>query len=206
MENLGILIPCKALTRGKSRLASVLSDESRHQLCRSFLLRSLELARSIIIPDHIGIVSDDPEVLSIGQSCGALSVLDTGNGLNKALEDGRLDLLKARPCVKRLLVMPIDLPLCTSSAVKAFAKNSEDVALAADRSGVGTNMICLSPKALNKFSFRYGNNSLASHRQEAADQRLSMSIVDEFYLGFDIDEPDHYKRWIEGAANGELAA
>ena len=88
-----ILIPCKNLDRGKSRLAACLTPRSRRALCEFFLCRTLDVATATVPPAHVRVVTSDPRVGAIAREYGVAVIADREGDLNGALERGRQSIL-----------------------------------------------------------------------------------------------------------------
>src|ERR1700674_944144 len=114
--NLAILIPCKNLDRGKSRLGACLSPRSRRALCEFFLCRTLDVATQVLPAAWVRVVTGDPRVAAIAAEYGAGAIPDDDADLNGALARGRAAILaEAGDCAG--LILPIDLPLATPAAL-----------------------------------------------------------------------------------------
>src|SRR6202030_118606 len=87
--NLVVLIPCKNLDRGKSRLAACLSPRSRRALCEFFLCRTLDVATQALAPARVRVVASAPGVAAIAPEYGAGAIPDGDAVLNAALARGR---------------------------------------------------------------------------------------------------------------------
>lgn len=183
---LDVLIPCKRLSIGKSRLSGVLTPDARIELCRSLLDRAIALARKVA--DRVAVVSDDEDVHARALQAGALAIADPGQGLNMALSIGN-DFLAKSGQQAALLVLPIDLPLATPAALAPLISAAADIALAPDRHGAGTNVMRLIPSVRPGFPFSYGVDSLSRHIDGATQRGYSVEIFRDTRLSFDIDEP-----------------
>jgi len=190
--DLEILIPVKPLGEGKSRLAPVLDQSGRRALCERFLRNTLGLATSLAATL---VVTRDPVVIGIATQAGARIVDEPpGADLNAALDAGRR---AASPAVN-LLVLPIDLPRLTATALQRFSVTRDAIAIAPDRDRGGTNLLLLPSVAVGNFRFAYGIGSLAAHRAEASRLGVALRIVDLPEAAFDVDSPaDHaeFARW-----------
>ncbi len=179
------LVPVKARTAGKQRLAQALSEEARARLIQRMLEQVLAaIAQS---PEIVGVavVTPDPTGLTA-----AVRVLpDAGAGLNEALQ-AALPQLQAQG-VRRVAIVSADLPLLTGADVTALvqAAGAAGIALAPDHTGSGTNAMCLTlPSA---FRFQFGPGSFARHRAESIRLGSVAALVTREGLAFDIDEaPD----------------
>src|SRR5579883_1347948 len=89
-----ILIPCKALRDGKSRLAGILSAAERQALCARLLRDALGLARALLSEHQVRVITPDAEVAAIAAGFGVARINDWGTSLNEALERGRADILE----------------------------------------------------------------------------------------------------------------
>jgi 2-phospho-L-lactate guanylyltransferase len=193
--SLHILIPCKPLRDGKSRLSPVLSPAERQALCARLLRRSLALALALRPAGSIGVITPDPEARAIAAEYGVEAIDDGGSGLNEALQRGRAGLIENRDRDASALILPIDLPLATADAVARAIVRDADVALAPDEQRRGTNLLHIGSRALRGFRFAFGIDSLSAHRQWAEQAGFRVATIDDPLLAFDIDRPEDYDRW-----------
>jgi 2-phospho-L-lactate guanylyltransferase len=189
-----ILIPCKNLDRGKSRLAGCLTARSRRALCEFFLCRTLDVATQAVTPQQVRVVTSDPRVDAIARDYGVAVIPDRGGGLNAALEGGRQNVL-AEGGGRAGLVLPIDLPLATPSEIGRFASTPQEVVIVPDEAKTGTNVLRLGPSAFRRFHFSFGVRSYAAHVAEARAVGFEAATVEAPNLAFDVDRPDQYRRW-----------
>lgn len=176
------LVPVKARTAGKQRLAQTLSETARTRL----IDRMLEhvLAAVAQCPDIAGVAVVTPDG---GGLAPALRVLpDAGAGLNEALQAALPQLqIEGARCVA---IISADLPLLTGADLTALVQaHAAGIALAPDHTGSGTNAMCLTLPT--PFRFQFGPGSLARHCAEAARLGSSAALVRRDGLAFDIDEP-----------------
>ena len=185
-----ILIPCKPLSEGKSRLSQLLPARARYELCAELLRQTLELARLLAGPDRIFLVTADESAAAQARALGIAVVADSANGLNGALDLGRSRIQNG---ADGLIVLPIDLPLADEAAIEK-ALGACDVTLAADGRRSGTNLLALRGDAACHFPFSFGANSFARHREIARRAGYSLTEVDDPILAFDLDAPEDYLR------------
>jgi 2-phospho-L-lactate/phosphoenolpyruvate guanylyltransferase len=193
--SLMILIPCKALERGKSRLARCLSPRSRQALCEFFLCRTLDLATAVAEPARIAVVTADARVATIAGKYGVAAIADDGADLNGALAHGR-DRIVAERGNCAMLILPIDLPLATPAALAAVAAARGDAVIVPDEASEGTNVLRLGPTVLRAFRFAYGPQSFRHHCEEARTLGGTASLIRDPALMFDVDRPEDYRRWV----------
>jgi 2-phospho-L-lactate guanylyltransferase len=173
-----VVVPVKAFTQAKLRLAPRLAPTTRAELARTMAARVLRAAR----PLPVLVVCDDEEVRAWTERQGAEALWTPELGLNGAVEAGVTHL--ARRGIERAVVAHADLPLATELAwLAAF----DGVTLVPDRHGDGTNVLCL-PTA-SGFRFAYGAGSFAKHREEAVRLGLAARLVPDVALGWDVDVP-----------------
>ncbi len=195
--SLVILIPCKDLDRGKSRLAGCLSPRSRRALCEFFLCRTLDVATQV--SDRVRVVTGDPRVAAIAAEYGVAAIADHDAGLNGALERGRAAVL-ADAADLAGLVLPIDLPLATPAALARVA--SLPHVIVPDESADGTNILRLAPAAFRAFRFEFGPHSFRAHRAQARNMGMAIRVVEDPCLMFDVDAPAQFHRWARGEGGG----
>jgi 2-phospho-L-lactate guanylyltransferase len=72
------IVPVKPLRRGKSRLASALSEEERTLLNRYLLEHTLSTLADIKEVEQVLVISRDPAALSVAREHGARTVREDG--------------------------------------------------------------------------------------------------------------------------------
>lgn len=194
-----VLVPCKGLDTGKSRLSGCLGPRARRSLCERLLGHTLDTAAAFAGPGQVLIVTSDAAAAELAASRGIRRITDAGPGLNAAL-DGARAALAAEAAVTELLILPTDLPLATSAALARFAAASGDVVIAPDESGTGTNALLLRGGAVPGLPLAFGPGSFAAHVAAGRALGLAVAATDDWRLAFDIDECAQYLRW---RASGE---
>ena len=193
--SLHILIPCKKLRDGKSRLAPILSPADRRSLCTRLLRRSLALALDLRPAESIWLITPDGEATAIAAGYGVATIDDGGAGLNEALQRGRNAIIEKHGAAASALILPIDLPLATGDAVARVIGGDADVTLAPDAERRGTNLLHIGARALRAFRFAFGPDSFPAHRRWAELAGFRVAAIDDPCLAFDIDRPEDYRRW-----------
>lgn len=183
-EPIAVLVPVKAFTEAKARLAPVLGPRDRAALARELADRVIDAAASI----RTAIVCDDEGVAAWARSRNAEVIWRPGRGLNGAVEDGVAHLGAAG--VGRVIVSHADLPLIIDFAEVAGAgRDDEDgVVLVPDRHEDGTN-VAVVPTGRG-FRFGYGPGSFARHCEEADRLALGPTIIRSDRLSWDVDTAD----------------
>lgn len=178
MGPVAVLIPVKAFTEAKLRLAPALGPGERRVLARALATRVLHAAA----PLPVAVVCDDVEVAAWARDHRALVVWEPERGLNRAVQAG-VERLSAEGA-RRVIVAHADLGLARDLAwVAAFA----GVTLVPDGRDNGTNVACV--PAGSGFTFSYGPGSFARHGDEARRLGLALRVVREPRLGRDVDLP-----------------
>lgn len=180
--NCWALIPVKAFTESKGRLANVLSPAERQQMAALMLEDVIAALRAAEHIAGIAIVTS----ATLPRHPDLLYLTDPGMGLNAAVTAG-VNELAARGA-SAVLVLHGDLPLLTASEVDALvaAGRATGLALAPDRREEGTNAIYLAPPT--GFEFHFGHLSYGRHRAEAARAGRTPATLKLPGLGFDVDE------------------
>jgi 2-phospho-L-lactate/phosphoenolpyruvate guanylyltransferase len=177
------LIPIKA-EGGKSRLAGVLDAGERETLVRGMLAHVVEAASNAVTISRICMVG--PSRHGLAEDIELLS--DPGDGLNPALQSALGQLSGAGP--DRVVIVAADLPTVTSRELDLLSSApAEEIAIAPDRHGTGTNALSLPLPAARDFRFAFGTDSYARHKEEAHRLGLEVETILSRGLEKDIDEP-----------------
>ena len=188
------LVPVRSLSGAKSRLGEPLDAEERADLVRALLRRTVSEAMAASSVAGVLVVSMDGDLLEEARGLGAASLLQAVDGLNEGLEEARL---AAGAATTAVLVLPVDLPGVSASAIDALAGAAEDarrgapgspiVVLVPDHHGTGTNALLVAPPDAIRFCF--GEGSRAAHAAAARAAGASYVEIDGA-LGFDVDTPE----------------
>ena len=178
MTSAAVVVPVKAFTAAKLRLAGVLEPAERAALAR----RMAGVVVSAAAPLHVVVVCDDEAVRDWALDLGARVVWCPERGLNGAVADGVAHL--AAEGVDRAIVAHADLPLATRLD---WVADFPGVTLVPDRRRDGTNVAAVPTGA--GFAFHYGGGSFAAHRAEAARLGLPARLVSDPFLAWDVDLP-----------------
>jgi 2-phospho-L-lactate/phosphoenolpyruvate guanylyltransferase len=178
MTSAAVVVPIKAFSAAKLRLAPALSPGERAALARH--LAGVVLRAAAPLPAVV--VCDDEEVRTWAEASGARVLWTPGQGLNGAVMAGVATLRDEG--VATAVVAHADLPLARSLA---WTIEFPGVTLVPDRRRDGTNVLALPTDA--GFAVSYGPGSFARHRAEAARCALPLRIVADPDLGWDVDLP-----------------
>jgi 2-phospho-L-lactate guanylyltransferase len=184
------IVPVKPLRRGKSRLASALSEDERTKLNQYLLEHTLTTLSDIKDVEQVLVVSRDPAALSVARDHGARTVREHGTPkLNTALQ--RATVVAQVYATRGVLVLPADLPLLTKEDIQEIIERATHppvVVIAPDRHGSGTNALLISPSGLIEYDF--GEDSFKRHceRAEAAGARLEILQLPSLALDLDLPE------------------
>jgi 2-phospho-L-lactate guanylyltransferase len=195
-----ILIPCKSLGQGKSRLARVLSRKERRRLCGLLLRRTLSLALAVQRSERVLVITSDLEATAIAEAYGVGALQETESGLNEALRTGRADILRRNEVDTSALILPIDLVEATPGAVGRVIRPDMDLVLASDEKGRGTNVLYIGTRALAEFCFAFGPDSFLAHRNWAEIEGFRVQVIEDPLLALDLDDPADLARWQGGSA------
>jgi 2-phospho-L-lactate guanylyltransferase len=150
------------------------------------VLATLQIMKSVL---GIAVVTRDSQVKELALSQHARVFAETSTGVNAAINEATR-ILCSEGCTT-MVVVPADVPLAapTDFATVIAAQEGEvpAVTLVADRSGTGTNLLARSPPAA--IPPRFGENSLAQHREAARRAGIVTTVLDLPNLRLDIDSP-----------------
>ena len=182
------VVPVKALAAAKMRLASVLSAAQRLALARAMLCDVLDALAACPSLGGIIVITPDAEAARIAHEFHARVLPEEGSGLNAAVTSAagfiRHELGGA------MLVVPGDVPHIATpvadAAAAALTTAGRAVLARAERDG-GTNLFGCNPAPALQPSF--GPNSYARHAAFAEHASLHPTLLNDFALGLDLDEP-----------------
>ena len=173
-----VLIPVKAFTDAKARLAPALDPDERARLAESMATTVLHAAA----PLDVWVVCDDDAVAAWATRSGARVLWKPGRGLNGAVSEGVTDL--AHLDIARVIVVHADLPHARDLAHLA---SFDGITLVPDRRDDGTNVIVLPSDS--GFEFSYGPGSFGRHVDEARRRAGTVHIERDERLAWDVDVP-----------------
>lgn len=176
--NVAVLVPVKAFTQAKQRLATVLSPDERRRLARS-------LADGVLIAAGdlpIFVVCDDHEVREWATTNGARALWTAELGLNGAVDDGVRAI--ADHGFDHVIVSHADLPLPTS--LTSVARNGA-ATFVPDSRRDGTNVMSFPLARIVRAT--YGPGSFVRHRDAAHAGGLPVEVRVDERLSIDIDVP-----------------
>ena len=174
-----VLVPVKGFDQAKARLAGRLTPPQRRALAGHMAAAGVAAGA----PLDVYVVCDDDEVAAWSAAPGAVPLLRPGLGLNGAVASGVAAL--ADRGIDVVIVAHSDLPLATDLASLA---SWPGVTLVPDRRDDGTNVAVV--PAASGFRFAYGAASFRRHAVETHRLGLSLRVVRQPELGWDVDVPD----------------
>ena len=173
-----VLVPVKAFTDAKARLAPVLEPAEREALARWTAERVLAAAGEA----RTFVACDDDTVAAWATALGAEVLWHPGVGLNAAVTRSVCDLRDRG--FGHVVVAHGDLP--RASGLMAVAEPGW-LTLVPDTVGDGTN-VCSLPTAL-AFEFSYGAGSFRRHLAVALGHGHPVAVRHDPLLSLDIDTP-----------------
>ena len=198
-----LLIPVKAFDNGKSRLRTVLADDTRRALNEFFLRRMLATAQQFPGSARTAVISECDRVLQIAAACGVQTVRQTsGPGLNRAASEGMANV--RRRGAHSVLLIASDLPTLRPSDLHELAdsaRRGSGIVICPDKHRTGTNAILLPRDA--HLRFRFGKGSFLGHCREAMRAGFPPIVHFNARVAFDVDNPQDLVLW--PGARGVLA-
>ncbi len=188
---LSVILPLKYVNFSKSRLNEILGDK-KSNLVIALLEDMVSLLRKfpeieiylLTKKDNLDIMPKDLDVKFI---------LEDENNLNKALEKG-IKFLKSNN--KKVLILPLDLPLITENDIKNLVSLSkEEGGAISPSSRDGTSAIIL-PLESN-YRLQFGEKSFPKHLSEFDKNNIPCQIHYSESLFYDLDIPEDIVRVLD---------
>lgn len=188
----GVVVPIRAFTMGKARLAPALDARARAELAEEMADRVLDAAR----PLPTVIVSSAPEVRAW---C-------ADHGLDRIDDPGSLDAAAAQGAawcaghgLERAIVAHADLPRATAGGLLRFAADGADriVSIVPCHRSDGTPVLAVPTDV--RFAFSYGPGSFRRHVESAGAARCGVRIIRDPAFAFDVDLPQDLAHLRESA-------
>ncbi len=179
------LIPVKALSEVKSRLAPYLTLYQRDELVLTMLQHVIQILLDCQKIAQVSVVSPDIRVLEYARMLGAYALLEEQQGHNPALHAAAKR--EEAIGITALLTISADLPLLQRADIEHMIEASQqyDVVLAPSQEGTGTNAVLIRPPLALPYVF--GPASLQRYQQEAERHELFTTLVKRPGLSLDVD-------------------
>jgi 2-phospho-L-lactate guanylyltransferase len=192
----------RTLSGGKARLGEVLDAEEREELVLGLLLHTLAVLRTWPVLRRIHLVSPDPMLDTVSGGSGVdVSVhRQRGAGLNEGIglgivaahEEGAPSVLVLPGDLPHLSVGSLDDLLLAADAGVVAADGGPLVAIVPSDAGGGTNALLLRPP--DAIDPAFGPGSFEAHLRAAEAAGVSVQVVSDSVLGFDLDTPEDLER------------
>ena len=188
------IVPARPLEEGKSRLADALTGVERHRLNHNFFHQTLETTAAVVGRERTLVVSRSEALLVTATGMGFPTLMEMAPlGLNAALTQAAEAVRKAGATT--VLSVSCDLPFLIPDELRMLlkaAREAQGLAIANDRVGAGTNALVMSP--VGAIPYLYGPGSFTAHQAAARVAGLTLSVVRQPGLSFDIDTPDDFEQ------------
>ena len=199
------IVPVSTLEGAKSRLGETLDAEERRDLVTRMIRRTVEAVVATPGIAETIVVTPDDEVRGLALTAGARPLRQQSQGLNRGLRQARDEAVAGG--AEAILVLPIDLPMVSPSAIAAVLAPLEGagrplVVAVSDRHRRGTNALLVAPPDAIEFAF--GGDSRAAHA--ACAEEVGARFVElDGPLTLDLDTPDDlllFQEAVPGAVDG----
>jgi 2-phospho-L-lactate guanylyltransferase len=165
-----------------------------------------DVIRAVIgarVPDRVVLVSSYAPAIERARSLGWDVLIEESQESESASVDWASRVLGERG-FDTVMRLPADLPLVRAEDIDELLSVKPDAAaalLVPSRDGTGTNALIRTPPTL--FPSRFGPNSLALHKQEAARVGVECLIVNNPRIALDVDEPADVELLLEWSSATE---
>jgi 2-phospho-L-lactate/phosphoenolpyruvate guanylyltransferase len=197
------IIPLKALSAAKGRLADAMSPVDRRAFTIWMANRVITACRATPAIEDILVVAGDEDAANVGRDAGVRVIVVTEPGLDIALHAA--DEVTAQSAVT--IIVAADLPQLTPtdlSAVVAAAAGTDPVVVVAPTHDGGTGALLRRPAGV--ISPAYGPGSAAAHEALAHAASARVAIVRREGLAADVDTPAHLPAALAQAAMQDVGS
>lgn len=184
-----LLIPIKDPLRAKTRLADLLTGEERRHLVWTMFEDVSLAAAAATKPDRIVVVTSFAPAAECARILGWDVLIEEQQTSESASVDWASRVL-GESGFDTVMRLPADVPLVKAEDIDelmAIELIRPAALLVPSCDGTGTNAIIRTPPGL--FPSRFGPNSLALHKEEAARVGVECVIVTNPGIALDIDDP-----------------
>lgn len=184
-----LLIPVKDPVNAKTRLSHLLSSEERQRLAWAMFEEVSRIVAKTTIPDRIFLVSSYRPAIEHARRLGWEVLIEESQQSESASVDWASRILREQG-FDRVMRLPADIPLVRAEDIDELMKvemTAPAALIVPSREGTGTNAIIRTPPDL--FPSRFGPNSFALHKEEAARVGVHCLVVENERIAFDVDEP-----------------
>jgi len=179
-----IAVLVKSLSRGKTRLAPILSPLERAALTLAMLEDVLDA--TLAVPGwETWVVSPDEAVLEVAARRRARPVAEERSPLSAAVR--QVEIEAKDQDADALAVLLADVPEVTGESLQAALQTLGSIVVAPSRDGSGTNLLLRRPPRV--MGARFGRDSFEKHRLAAEAKGFPVSVVNAPELTTDIDTP-----------------
>lgn len=192
-----LLIPVKDPSRAKTRLSDVLTLDRRQRLAWAMFEDVTRAAHASTKADRVALVSSYAPAVERARQLGWDVLEEEAQESESASVDWASRILAERG-FDAVMRLPADLPLVRAEDIDALLSielHTPCAVLVPSLEGTGTNAIIRAPATL--FPSRFGPNSLALHKEEAARVGARCLIIDNPRIALDVDEPQDLQLLIE---------
>ncbi|MFP5265500.1 MAG: 2-phospho-L-lactate guanylyltransferase [Blastocatellia bacterium] len=196
-----LLIPIKDPAHAKTRLAELLSPDERRNLAWAMFEDVTRAAAASKKPDRIVVVTSFRPAIEHAERLGWDVLVEESQASESASVDWASRALRGRG-FDAVMRLPADLPLVQAEDIDALLSielRAPAALLVPSREGTGTNAIIRMPADL--FPSRFGPNSLALHKEEAARAGSRCLVVNNSRVALDIDDPSDLRLLLELGRN-----
>lgn len=199
------VLPLKELTQSKTRLADLLSPEQRQQLFRAMAEDVVTALSKSSGFDQKVVVTGDRELSQLALSHGLKVVSEQSCKGHSAAALLGIEAVLANTA-ELVVLIPGDCPAVTPESIQQLAESvtTNQVSIAPDRAGSGTNALALSPPSLITPSF--GEDSFARHTQLALGAGAAVNTFENLELACDVDTTEDLAVLSNYLESGQLTA
>ncbi|HKV42228.1 MAG TPA: 2-phospho-L-lactate guanylyltransferase [Blastocatellia bacterium] len=192
-----ILVPVKDPANAKTRLSTLLTAGERQGLAVAMFEDVLSSLAGVTKADGIFIVTSFLDAAGRAKDMGFETILEERQVSESASVDAA-SIQLAELGFDVVMRLPADIPLVRADDVDGLLASdlgAPATVMVPSHDGTGTNCLIRTPGPL--FPSRFGPNSLALHKEEAARVGSRVAVIDNERIGLDIDDQSDIERFLQ---------
>ena len=186
------LVPIKSFTGAKKRLSEALDAGTRRSLVRAMAEDVIRELKNVPGLAGILIATRSDEIREFAREHGVECWEDPVEANLSSALDAAARHLQSSCAADTVMIIPCDVPLVESETLTQALEQHEDLTLASDDEGEGTNLLIATPP--NLIDFCYDGHGFRVHRDRGLALGAQVQVIEDDRIQLDVDTPRDLER------------